>query len=81
MRKCPHPLCHREMVYSPHVSTLMRDVYYCFEPCHPPIRVERKSGFSWCLTGTKVASIFLLTGIPDMTDAPALIEILKEFLD
>jgi hypothetical protein len=80
MRICPHPACKKEMTYSTEASSLLRDVFYCFnDKIHAPIRVEKKSGFSWCLTGAKVVTIFALTGIPDVTDLPEVIQAVKDF--
>jgi hypothetical protein len=45
------------------------------------MRVEKKSGFSWALTGTKMAIMVSLTGIPDPSDLPELIEAAKDFFN
>jgi hypothetical protein len=60
--ECPN--CNREMVHIEVESTLMRNVFRCFD-CRT-IQSSR-TALSWSLTGARLV-LFLTTGIPDLTD-------------
>jgi len=79
--KCPYPNCRREMERSIDASTLIRDVYICFNEAHPLIRVEKRSAFSWCMKGAKFAFVLGFTGFPDASDLPEFLKDIGDFFD